>query len=569
MFLRFLLSLTFIFLVHHRSFSQHDIAIPDSLASKSFRELEDLFYESKPDTLKAILYANSYYLKALKEKDTMKMLDGKYYLADIKNDDDLYLNYCDSLIEICKNKISKTFPTSIHLEKSNFLFHNGNRHEALIELTLAKNFLKRYPNDSLNNIYLVRLGLVKVYLKKYGQAITLYKKAYTYAKKTNELYNNDTYLSLPLNIITQYQRLNKVDSLLKYSDEAIKLYSDLKEPIFLNFSYFLRGNAFIKLKQYDKAILAIKKAIPSLIEDENYKVLCRAYSEIGKCYDSIKDLQNSLKYHSNADSIYNVRKIKIHSLNSSFSFLANYYKEQQDLEKQLHYINKLLELKEFELTEKNKIQQTFTNEFDIPNLLAERKRIVEEIEARSRRNQFVFISLLAISIGFIFYQVRKNRIQRKRFEVLTSDKKKNIETSIKTPIKDSKPKLELSESIVTDILKQLEKFEDNNEFVNVNLNLQNLASQFETNASYLSKVVNHYKQTSFSNYINQLRIEYCIEQLKNNKLWRKYTIKAIANEVGFNKAESFSKAFYKYTELRPSYFIKELKKTQTTNISNE
>ncbi|CAM1363503.1 helix-turn-helix domain-containing protein [Tenacibaculum xiamenense] len=87
-----------------------------------------------------------------------------------------------------------------------------------------------------------------------------------------------------------------------------------------------------------------------------------------------------------------------------------------------------------------------------------------------------------------------------------------------------------------------------------------MASKFDTNASYLSKVVNHYKQTSFSNYINQLRIEYCIEQLKNNKLWRKYTIKAIANEVGFNKAESFSKAFYKYTELRPSYFIKELKK---------
>ncbi|CAM1363517.1 putative TPR repeat protein-containing protein [Tenacibaculum xiamenense] len=497
------------------------------------------------------------------------MLDGKYYLADIKNDDDLYLNYCDSLIKACKTDPSRDFPSAIYLEKASFFFHKGLTKFSIKELASAKKELSSIKNDSLENLLFVWLGLVKNYAKQNNEAIYYYKKALQYAKNKNYLHKNHLYLSLPANIADEYQNINQLDSANKYINEAIELYRLNKADLFLGLSLLIKGKIYMKEKKYLQAIESLKKSIPVLIEDENYKTLILVYVRIARCYQAINDKDLSLKHHSNADSIYNVRKIKNRSLNYTFSFLANYHKNQGNLKKQLHYVNKLLDQKEFELTEKNKIQQTFTNEFDIPKLLEERKRIVEELEAKSRRNQFLFICLLGISIGFIFYQVRKNRIQRKRFETLLNKQKKDNESSINTQVQGSRPKLELSESIVTNILKQLEKFEENNEFINVNLNLQNLASKFDTNASYLSKVVNHYKQTSFSNYINQLRIEYCIEQLKNNKLWRKYTIKAIANEVGFNKAESFSKAFYKYTELRPSYFIKELKKTQTSNITNE
>ena len=38
------------------------------------------------------------------------------------------------------------------------------------------------------------------------------------------------------------------------------------------------------------------------------------------------------------------------------------------------------------------------------------------------------------------------------------------------------------------------------------------------------------------------------------------TIKAIANEMGFNTTEAFSKSFYKSTGIYPSFFIKQLEK---------
>ncbi|WP_159025502.1 AraC family transcriptional regulator [Aquimarina sp. Aq78] len=43
-------------------------------------------------------------------------------------------------------------------------------------------------------------------------------------------------------------------------------------------------------------------------------------------------------------------------------------------------------------------------------------------------------------------------------------------------------------------------------------------------------------------------------------LYRKYTVQAIAQEIGFNNSEAFSKAFYKKTGIYPSYFIKKLEK---------
>ena len=86
-----------------------------------------------------------------------------------------------------------------------------------------------------------------------------------------------------------------------------------------------------------------------------------------------------------------------------------------------------------------------------------------------------------------------------------------------------------------------------------------MAKQFGTNSTYLSKVINLKKDKNFSQYINDLRIDYAIEQFEINTKFRKYTIKAIAGECGFKNAESFSKAFYKKWGIYPSYYLKQLK----------
>ncbi len=85
-----------------------------------------------------------------------------------------------------------------------------------------------------------------------------------------------------------------------------------------------------------------------------------------------------------------------------------------------------------------------------------------------------------------------------------------------------------------------------------------LAKEINTNSTYLSKVINMTKETSFVHYLNDLRVDFAINKLSSNKQFRMYTIKAIAESVGFNTAQSFSNAFSKKTGIYPSYFIKQL-----------
>lgn len=109
------ITFSLLFIINLTTNSQNTAFSLDSLSQKSFSELTDLFYKSKPDTIKAITYANTYFLKALQKKDTMEMINGKYYLADIKNNESIYLNYCDSLINITKKKPSNNFPAAIYI----------------------------------------------------------------------------------------------------------------------------------------------------------------------------------------------------------------------------------------------------------------------------------------------------------------------------------------------------------------------------------------------------------------------------------------------------------------------
>lgn len=116
----------------------------------------------------------------------------------------------------------------------------------------------------------------------------------------------------------------------------------------------------------------------------------------------------------------------------------------------------------------------------------------------------------------------------------------------------------IPEEVVMDILLQLESFETSNDYLKPDIKLNSLATSFNTNTKYLSKVINTTRKKSFSQYINSLRIAYLIEKLKQDKRYTNYTVKAIATEIGFKTANAFSKAFFKETGLQPSVYIKNL-----------
>lgn len=115
------------------------------------------------------------------------------------------------------------------------------------------------------------------------------------------------------------------------------------------------------------------------------------------------------------------------------------------------------------------------------------------------------------------------------------------------------------------LLQQLENFENSVLYTQKNMSLSVLAGLLETNTKYLSYVINNHKKKSFQHYINGLRIQYIIQKLKNDPVYRQYKIAVLSEESGFSSPNKFSMVFKKFTEITPSQFIKYLDETKVSN----
>lgn len=204
----------------------------------------------------------------------------------------------------------------------------------------------------------------------------------------------------------------------------------------------------------------------------------------------------------------------------------------------------------------NNLLESISKEYDIAKLSAEREVMLAQIKRKKNiaRNNILYAGIIVfvLILGFAFQFIKRKK-QDKKFKELYES-----QTSVVTKKQLNGNEINIPKKIREEIINHLEAFEIKQQFISSDYTLNSLAKEFNTNANYLSKVINHYKKQSFTNYLTNLRVSYAIDQLKNNVTFRKYTIKAISEEVGFKTPESFAKAFYELTGIRPSYFIKEL-----------
>ena len=157
-------------------------------------------------------------------------------------------------------------------------------------------------------------------------------------------------------------------------------------------------------------------------------------------------------------------------------------------------------------------------------------------------------------VSFWLYSFhQKQQLKYKRIVEKLTD-----ESLTQQKIKVQNKAASVSEEIINEILYKLKEFEINKRYLDKDLDLSSLAKTLGTNHSYLSRVINQVKEKSFKNYLNDLRIEYAYVDLQTNPKKRRYTIEAIARDVGFKSAESFSKKFKQRFEMYPSVFLKKL-----------
>ncbi|NVK53383.1 MAG: AraC family transcriptional regulator, partial [Flavobacteriaceae bacterium] len=490
----------------------------------------------------------------------MQLGSGYYWLSDITKDSTYYVNYWNDIIRKTKNTNNKLHPAFSYLKLGDFYFHKGNKDIALNKYLESRKQATKANIDSLRFISTYRIGIIKAHNKEHQKAIRHFKEFLSFYKKKGTIGNLNEYSSVLFNLSNSFESLKQYDSALYYNAKVYTIGKENKDSIITGYANFYKGSTLYKKKEYLSAINYFKKSIHFIKLDENYYILSVLYKYLGKSYHNLNDKKNALKYFNKVDSLFNKTKNYYSSQKPAYKYLINHYKEKGNDTKQLVYINKYIKVDSVLNTRSKNIAKNLTENYDIPNLLTEKKRIENRLKNKlSNFEKWIWsITLFSITIlVFLIVQYRKRKQYKKRFQALLE--KQPIRKSSTNSISVKKENLIPKETIET-IKEQLLEFETKHQFISTQVSLSTLARLFNTNTKYLSQIINQEKGQSFNNYINQLRINYTIEKLKTDRQFRKYSVKAIAHEVGFNTTESFSKAFFKFTGIKPSYFIKELNK---------
>jgi len=534
----------------------------DSLKLKTYDELKYVIETTKLESIKKIS-ATAFLNKAKKDDNLIKIAEGYNFSLSVYSHTLSGIKYADSIIQVSHKIKDTNFIANGYLNKGIQLYYSAEHKEAL------KNYLLAHELALDNNNLFLQLK-IKHYIASLKNTIDEEKEALVMFKENLTFFNNadnikryrKQYLKSLFSLSNSYN-INKIpDSSLVFIERGIK--ESLKSPEKYLYPFFVLSYGVTKqLKgEYEIAIDSLLKGA-SLLKNQK-KELCDSYLLLSETYYLNGEKTKSTEYLKKIDSIYINDSRVISRAKKANELLAKYYQETGEVKLQLEKIKKIIKIDSVLKIKHESLGKKIIREYETPLLISEKERLISELVINNTSKK-TSISVLVIStfifLLLTFYFFRKNKVNNKRFNTLMQefDSKKKLSSNKNTDLTEIIT-TELSEELANKILLKLENFEKKNKFTKKQYSLNDLAKELNTNSSYLSKIINSSKQVNFTNYLNKLRIEYAIERLKTDTLFRKYTVQSIAEETGFNKAQSFSTAFKKKTGISVTYFINQLKR---------
>lgn len=530
--------------------------VPDSLTTKNYNYLFDRIEDHYENTTLQSIYLEAFLNKAKSEEHWEEIVNGyKNYLHH--SSEKLKLIYADSMIYAANNSKDNALIGSAYLSKGIVYYGRKNHIRALDNYLIANGYISKTSDDYQKYKVQYNIAHIKYYLGFYDEAIVLFEHCLKYFENVNTRAYLNTIHSLALcyNRIGDFGFSSEMNALGLAESE--KLINETMKPYFIN----LEGiNHYFK-NNYATSIEKISHSLPFMADNKDFANISVGNFYIGKSYWALKKPELAITYFEKVDKTFDIEGYIRPDLRENFEILINYYKSKDNPKAKLHYIKKLLKADSILNANYKYLSGKIHKKYDTLELLKEKETIQKLLEKRNR-NDIIFISTIAFlffMVIFLAYRYLKNKkTYNRRFEELI---KKNGKTQSPTSTKTiGKSSLDINSDAVASVLKQLEKFEKDKKFREKDWTLVKLSAAFNSNTKYLSKIVYHYRGKKFVEYINDLKIDYIIGLLKNDKIIRNYTNKALGEESGFSSTQRFTNAFISRTGISPSYFIQELNK---------
>ena len=554
---------SFLFLLLFCSFSVL-CAQSDSLAHQSYEALDSLYVITRYDSPeKANVYATAAHKIALKKGNKSQIARSQYYIAQSYTNMAKYdaaLEYIQKSIAIATELQDNSLLFNNHNLRGNILSEKENELEAIDEYLIAK----KYALQSGDPMKLIVVSSNIAYLKKihknHKEAITIYKETLALLEEIDTSEKEFNEIVLLMNLTDTYLRMKNTKDAEYYNDLALTKCSKTNYP----HAYFplLMNDAIIDFQKgnYDKTITSSEKVKSYFLSVSNEDQLVTPYFYLGKSYYQQEKYEEAILALEKVNTIVAKKKINFPDLEEAKELLLLSYNVTGKTNKVSETFTEYSELDKKNDSIDIEVISTIYEKHDKADL--ENKITALDHYGQEQKNRatlwYTVSAILVFSLSLFFFLYRKKQQQaKKRFQELLQ----TIETLEKSKT-EPQPEKTIA-SIITDesvleILEGLRVFEEKEYFLRQDCTLSFVAKKLKTNTTYLSNVINTYKEKSFKSYLTELRINAALIRLKNDKKLRAYTIKAIAEEFGFKRQETFSKAFKAQTNMLPSYYIKSI-----------
>lgn len=306
---------------------------------------------------------------------------------------------------------------------------------------------------------------------------------------------------------------------------------------------------YLSLHQVDTSLSYYQKAEKELAASASSESPLKGFifNGFGNVYAAAGADAKALLYYQKAENIAGVSNF-FTLKQEVYTSLMQFYKKT-NYEKYISYNELNLKLKQDE--EKNR-------KINANELI---KTLKEEQAVSESKYENIKTIVIASCIFIIIMAVTLLVLRRKK-------KGPDLKTSTETTVVDSsqeeiKPKTEpskeyMSEATESAILEKLQKLEQSHFYLDKEISLNFVAVKLSINQRYLSYVINKNKSKDFAGYINELRIHYITDRLRNDSDFLKYKISFLADLCGFSSHSRFTTNFKKVTGVSPLTFITEL-----------
>jgi len=536
---------------------QQKSKIPDSLINKDYEYLSHSFMNSKTDSIKAIGYAQTWLLKAKREKDA-KQIVLAYKALLHRGNKKMRLQYADSMVIAAKQSGDDAIIGSAYLTRGIVSYNSMEPIKALNDYIAADQYISKTKDKYLVHKVKYEIAQTKYYLGFYQEAISLLKECILYFKNENDrAYLNALHLmALCYNSTSNFELCSETNTAgLQLANEY-----EIDEMV----PYFKQSegvNQYFK-NNYATAINLLTEAIPPIIKFKDTPNEMVANFYIGKSYWSLQQPEKAVPFLKKVDEAFTNKSYIRPDLRGNYELLINFYKKQRDLTSQLFYINRLLKVDSILNGNFKYLSGKIFKEYDTKKLLQEKSDIQQSMKTQKEIGLSI-IALLSLSIVFLINRHHKNKKRYKlKFEEFLNQKPEGIRQISNNSYLEKE--LNLNPEVAVTILKNLEKFEKNHKYLEKDMNLVKLAATLNTNQKYVTMIIAHYRGKKTIEYVSDLKIDYIVERLKTQNKYRNYTNKALGEEAGFGSTQIFTKTFKNRMGMPPTYFIQELKKSLPT-----